>query len=149
MRNYASEASAPKAAGGAVCRRRSCGGPRLPRPPFVSSERMASSFDSRARSESPLWGLATADVTGVARDLLNDAPLLAERLAASLVAAVGPIAWHHHRFSPGGVSSVGIARSARVVMHTWPERDALTVDLYAPARDVEGVLAACVGELLR
>ena len=34
MRNYASGASAPKAAGGAVRRRRSCGGPR---PPFASA----------------------------------------------------------------------------------------------------------------
>src|SRR5215471_14210673 len=98
---------------------------------------LAPSLDPRAPSPSLRWGLATADVPGLGRQLLDDAALLAERLSGVLAGVVGPIAWHHHHFAPSGVSAVGIARAARVVMHTWPERDFLTVDLYAPALDVE------------
>jgi S-adenosylmethionine/arginine decarboxylase-like enzyme len=96
---------------------------------------------------SSTWALATADVLAVPAHALEDVEGLATRLGLRLGAGIGAPVWHVHRFAPHGASLVGTAPLGRVIVHTWPERRALTMDLYAAARDAERLLAACVEEV--
>ena len=93
------------------------------------------------------WGLATADVYGVSPERLDDPAWLTSRLTRALAGALGPFEFRHHRFAPGGISLVGTAPAARVVVHTWPERSAVTVDLYAVTTEVQPLLERCVRDL--
>src|SRR5690242_12373798 len=93
------------------------------------------------------WGLATAAVSGVTPERLDDPAWLTSRLTKALTAALGSFDFRHHRFAPGGVSLVGTAPAARVVLHTWPERSAVTIDLYAASPQVEQLLQACLRAL--
>jgi|SRR3954469_3599154 S-adenosylmethionine/arginine decarboxylase-like enzyme len=95
------------------------------------------------------WALATADLFGIAACVLDDGDLLAERLNEALSALIGAIVWQAHRFAPSGVSLVGTALGGRVIVHTWPEREALTIDLYGAKADAERTLDAGVERFLR
>jgi len=95
------------------------------------------------------WALATADLFGVTARVLDDGALLAERLDGALSAFIGAIAWRAHRFVPRGVSLVGTAVGGRVIVHTWPEREALTIDLYGARADAERTLGAGIERFLR
>ena len=95
------------------------------------------------------WALATADLCGVASSVLDDGELLAARLDEAFSALTGAIAWQAHRYAPRGLSLVGTARGGRVIVHTWPERGALTIDLYGANRDAERTLGAGVERFLR
>jgi S-adenosylmethionine/arginine decarboxylase-like enzyme len=95
------------------------------------------------------WALATADLYGVAASVLDDGELLAARLDDAFSALTGAIAWRAHRYAPRGVSLVGTARGGRIIVHTWPEREALTIDLYGANADTERTLDAGVERFLR
>jgi S-adenosylmethionine/arginine decarboxylase-like enzyme len=103
--------------------------------------------DPGAPGSSAEWGLATADVSGVSPERLDDPEWLTSRLSRALAGALGPFEFRHHRFAPGGVSLIGTATAARVVVHTWPERTAVTVDLYAASSSVEQLLQSCLAAL--
>jgi S-adenosylmethionine/arginine decarboxylase-like enzyme len=100
-------------------------------------------------NQSASWALATADLFGVTARILDDGELLAERLDGALSVFIGAIAWRAHRFAPRGVSLVGTALGGRVIVHTWPEREALTIDLYGAKEDAERTLGAGVERFLR
>ena len=95
------------------------------------------------------WALATADLYGIAASVLDDGELLAARLDDAFSGLTGAIAWQAHRYAPRGISLVGTARGGRVIVHTWPEREALTIDLYGANADAERTLGAGVERFLR
>ena len=95
----------------------------------------------------PSWALATADVAGVAAAALGDVEQLAALLEGCLATVIGTPAWQVHRFAPHGASLVGTAPNGRVILHTWPERRALTLDLYAAATEAEALLESAVRAL--
>jgi S-adenosylmethionine/arginine decarboxylase-like enzyme len=95
------------------------------------------------------WALATADLFGIAARVLDDGDLLAERFDVALSALIGAIVWQAHRFVPRGVSLVGTALGGRVIVHTWPEREALTIDLYGAKADAERTLDAGVERFIQ
>jgi len=80
---------------------------------------------------------------------MDDGDAVATELDRTLTACIGPIAWRVHRFEPRGASLVGVAPRGRVIVHTWPERAAMTIDLYGETADVEAALAATVDGLIR
>jgi S-adenosylmethionine/arginine decarboxylase-like enzyme len=93
------------------------------------------------------WSLVTADLSGAPLDTA-DGDDIAEVLELTLASRIGAIAWRVHRFEPRGASLVGIAARGRVIVHTWPERAALTIDLHAEVAVSEGALAAAVQALI-
>ncbi|HVW28680.1 MAG TPA: S-adenosylmethionine decarboxylase [Polyangiaceae bacterium] len=93
------------------------------------------------------WSLATADLEGAPLDAV-DGDVIARSLERTLTACIGPIAWGVHRFEPRGASLVGVAPRGRVIVHTWPEHAALTVDLYAEHARAEAALAASADALM-
>jgi S-adenosylmethionine/arginine decarboxylase-like enzyme len=90
------------------------------------------------------WALATADVAGVTRRTLEDIEGLAGRLGRCLAESIGVAGWQVLRYAPHGASLVGVAPRGRVIVHTWPERGELTIDLYASAADAERLLGVAV-----
>jgi hypothetical protein len=90
----------------------------------------------------------------VVRDL-GDVPLSAfddDRLERALRSALGRRAlgaiWVRHRFEPRGMSLVCLGEGLRAALHTWPERSALSLDLYGTDPDLEAILSRCVDALL-
>ena len=100
-----------------------------------------------AETESHAWSLATADLSGARLDAVDGAAI-ARSLDRTLGARIGAIAWRTHRYEPRGASLVGVAERGRVIVHTWPEHAALTIDLYAGLAHVEAALAESVGGLM-
>lgn len=93
------------------------------------------------------WSLVTADLSGAPLDMV-DSEDIAGVLDRTLESRIGAIAWRIHRFEPRGASLVGTAARGRLIVHTWPERAALTIDLYAELALVEAALAASVQALM-
>jgi S-adenosylmethionine/arginine decarboxylase-like enzyme len=93
------------------------------------------------------WSLVTADLSGAPLDVV-DGDDVARILERTLASRIGPIAWRVHRFEPRGTSLVGVAVRGRVIVHTWPERAALTIDLYAEHAQMDAALAASVEALM-
>ena len=93
------------------------------------------------------WSLVTADLSGT-RLGAADGDDVARVLDRTLACRIGPIAWRVHRFEPRGASLVGVAERGRVIVHTWPERAQMTIDLYAELANVESALAASIQALL-
>jgi S-adenosylmethionine/arginine decarboxylase-like enzyme len=90
------------------------------------------------------WRLSTADLSGVATLGFDDVQGLEAALCRALGTASQGIAFRAHRFSPRGLSLVGIGERIRLVLHTWPENDEATIDLYAPDGESEMLLERCV-----
>jgi S-adenosylmethionine/arginine decarboxylase-like enzyme len=90
------------------------------------------------------WRLSTADLVGVATQLFDDVAVLEATLRRALGAASDGMIFHAHRFSPCGLSLVGTGARIRLVLHTWPENAAATIDLYAPDAESEALLGRCV-----
>ena len=83
------------------------------------------------------WHL-TADLHGCAldtphgSDLMRD-PKALRTLCIAAVAASGltAVAECFHRFAePGGITGVVLLAESHVAVHTWPEQDAVTLDVY-------------------
>jgi len=55
--------------------------------------------------------------------------------------------WIRHSFAPSGLSLVGVTARCRVALHTWPERQALSLDLYGTAPELEQLFTACLDAL--
>lgn len=72
-----------------------------------------------------------ADFWGCEPVLLDDAALI-ERVALAAVAATGATVLQScaHRFEPQGVTVVVIVAESHLAIHTWPERDGATLDVY-------------------
>ncbi|HEX7668275.1 MAG TPA: S-adenosylmethionine decarboxylase [Polyangiaceae bacterium] len=90
----------------------------------------------------------------VFRDLA-DVPLALfddDRLERALSRGLGPRAlgatWVRHRFEPRGMSLVCLGTGVRAALHTWPERSALSLDLYGTAPELEEIFARCLDALL-
>lgn len=87
------------------------------------------------------------DLADVPHGLFDD-----ERLERALRSALGPRAggavWVRHRFAPRGLSLVGIGLGVRVALHTWPERRALSLDMYGTDPGLETLFARCLEALL-
>ncbi len=94
------------------------------------------------------WKLATADVAGLSARLLDDGARLEEGLDHGLGLLGESMSFRVHQFAPRGLSLIGTASCARVVLHTWPEQGALTIDLYGIVQDPESILAACVAAII-
>jgi S-adenosylmethionine/arginine decarboxylase-like enzyme len=92
------------------------------------------------------WRLVAADLSDLSVALLDDV----ETLRAVVARAVGnrEVQWIEHRFSPRGASLVGTGVDFRIVLHTWPERGALTLDLACPEPSAEPLLQSCVDAVL-
>lgn len=75
----------------------------------------------------------TADLYGCAGDrgLLEHAPRLA-RCCRHLVERAGltPVAERFHPFSGAGVTGMVLLAESHLAIHTWPELDAVTLDVY-------------------
>ncbi|HEX3594488.1 MAG TPA: S-adenosylmethionine decarboxylase [Polyangiaceae bacterium] len=93
------------------------------------------------------WSLATLDLAGVPRCAHDDGDGLVVALERALTSVIGAIAWNAHRFAPKGLSLVGTAVRGRVIVHTWPEQSALTVDLYGEPGGAGPALAAVARSL--
>jgi S-adenosylmethionine/arginine decarboxylase-like enzyme len=98
-------------------------------------------------SPNPRWKLVVADLAGLGATLLDDLPLLESMLHRGLGTRARGIVWHSHRFAPSGLSLVGASADLRIVLHTWPERGALTVDLYGSGDDLDAALGRCIEEM--
>ncbi|HEX4335851.1 MAG TPA: S-adenosylmethionine decarboxylase [Polyangiaceae bacterium] len=101
------------------------------------------------RSTTVAWSLATADLVSVPSAALDDADWLVGELERTLSHSLGALTWRTHRFEPSGLSVVGTGPLGRVIVHTWPEHGALTVDLYGDARSVEAALGESVAGLMQ
>jgi len=95
------------------------------------------------------WSLATADLSGVSPRVLDDGEWIASELERVLSVCLGAVEWRTHRFAPRGLSLVGTALRGRVIVHTWPERGALTIDLYGELDEIGPALDAGVTSVLR
>ena len=75
----------------------------------------------------------TADLYGCAgdRELLERAPQLAWT-CRQLVCQAGltPVAEHFHPFAGAGVTGMVLLAESHLAIHTWPELDAATLDVY-------------------
>ena len=76
----------------------------------------------------------TADLRGCASQQLamtEPAALRDVCLAAVGAAGLSPVGELFHRFPPpGGVTGVVLLAESHVAVHTWPEMDAVTLDVY-------------------
>ena len=76
----------------------------------------------------------TADLRGCdpRRGAMTDPPALREVcLAAVRGAGLTPVGELFHRFPPpGGVTGVLLLAESHVAVHTWPEMNAVTLDVY-------------------
>jgi len=76
----------------------------------------------------------TADLRGCAtgNPAMTDPDALRRRcLAAVVAAALQPVGELFHRFpAPGGVTGVVLLAESHLAVHTWPELDAVTLDVY-------------------
>ncbi|MDB5805708.1 MAG: speE [Betaproteobacteria bacterium] len=64
--------------------------------------------------------------------LLTDSALLRDTLLSAVHASgLTGVAQLFHEFAPGsGVTGVVLLAESHVAVHTWPERDAVTLDVY-------------------
>lgn len=71
------------------------------------------------------------DATGLPADFFRDAAPL-DRLAGAILEAAGcrVVATCRHDFGGGASTLVHILAESNLTLHTWPERGALTVDLF-------------------
>lgn len=53
-----------------------------------------------------------------------------------------------HRFEPQGTSAVRIGARGTIALHTWPERDLVTLDLYGAASARRETLASQLSGLV-
>ena len=102
---------------------------------------------TRSSPSARAWSLVTADLSGAPLDAA-DGEFVARALDRALASRIGPISWRVHRFEPRGASLVGVAPRGRVIVHTWPERAALTIDLYAEVAHARAALASSVEALM-
>ena len=76
----------------------------------------------------------TADLRGCdpRQAAMTDPPALrALCLAAVQAAGLRPVGELFHRFPPpGGITGVVLLAESHVAVHTWPEMDAVTLDVY-------------------
>jgi S-adenosylmethionine decarboxylase len=76
----------------------------------------------------------TADLRGCAvgtLELTDPAALRRCCLAAVAAAGLHPVGELFHRFAPpGGVTGVVLLAESHLAVHTWPELDAVTLDVY-------------------
>ena len=75
----------------------------------------------------------TADLHGCAAGVaaMTDAGALRDLcLAAARRAALQPVGELFHRFPVGGVTGMVLLAESHVAVHTWPELDAATLDVY-------------------
>ncbi len=97
----------------------------------------------------------TADLRGcrgLADALCDPQALRALCLAAVAGAGLTPVGELFHRFpEPGGVTGVVLLAESHLAVHTWPELDAVTVDVYVcnlggdNSARARAVMAALVG----
>ncbi len=92
------------------------------------------------------WRLATADLDGFPGLFLADALRLRRVLDRALG---GAVEWSHHEFSPVGVSMTGTADTMRIVVHTWPESGASTIDVWCACADPAVVAQTAANQLRR
>jgi S-adenosylmethionine/arginine decarboxylase-like enzyme len=75
-----------------------------------------------------------------------------DRLECALSSSLGVRAlgatWVRHRFVPRGMSLVCLGVGVRAALHTWPERSALSLDLYGTDPELETVFARCLDAIL-
>lgn len=90
--------------------------------------------------------LLVRDLGNVPLHLLDE-----ERVERALRDALGVRAasavWVRHRFLPRGLSLVGVASTIRVALHTWPERRALSFDVYGTDLELETLFTRCLHAL--
>lgn len=73
----------------------------------------------------------TAELYGCDARLLDDVDAIsALMLAAASVARATIVGSRFHRFAPHGVSGVVIIAESHLAIHTWPERESVTIDVY-------------------
>jgi S-adenosylmethionine/arginine decarboxylase-like enzyme len=91
--------------------------------------------------------LLIRDLWNVPLHLLDE-----ERLERALRAGLGSRAaaavWIRHRFTPHGLSLVGVGSTIRVALHTWPERRTLSFDAYGTDPELEMLFARCLDAFL-
>lgn len=95
----------------------------------------------------PAWRHFIADFTEISAAILNDPRALVACLLESLRPWSEDCTWLCHHFDPHGVSVVAVANSMRAVVHTWPERERATIDVWTDDFDALSSLALC-GKLL-
>jgi len=80
--------------------------------------------------EKPLASHLLIELGGCSPESLNDAAL-ARALVKEVAALSGSTLLQTlaHRFSPQGVTAIGLLAESHVSIHTWPERGAAAVDL--------------------
>jgi len=94
------------------------------------------------------WRLYTGDFSSVSPAALNDPASLEGLLARCLGAGDLVVTrWVHHRFEPQGVSLLGHGPRVRVVLHTWPEHEAATLDLWLHGEGGQRILESCIAQL--
>jgi len=103
---------------------------------------------SRASRPGGGFGLSVADLGGLSATLLDDVATLEAALGRGLGGLAQGMSFRRHEFEPRGLSLIGTTARARVVVHTWPERGALTIDLYADTDELRDVLSRCIDEML-
>ena len=91
--------------------------------------------------------LLVQDVADLPPSVFDDVRL--ERaLSLALAGHADGAMWIRHNFAPSGLSLVGVSARCRVALHTWPERHALSLDLYGTAPELERLFSACLDALL-
>ena len=76
------------------------------------------------------------------KHILNDIPRLGKMMVeSSLASGARIISEHSHKFEPYGVSSIIILAESHLSLHTWPEYDFASVDLFSCNSEIDGTKA--------
>jgi hypothetical protein len=93
----------------------------------------------------------TTDLSGLSRDVLDDAGRLEDLIGLCLEESLGfaPKVWSRHRFTPQGVSLIGHGPRIRAAVHTWPELGVATFDVWSDVADIVTALEGVATSLTR
>lgn len=79
-----------------------------------------------------------AEYYGVDRELLDDQVRLEEALRRAAAAAKTTVLKVElHKFAPQGVSGVAILAESHLAIHTWPEHDFASIEIFVCGEDAE------------
>ena len=99
----------------------------------------------------PLGRYLVAEMHECSSDRLDDEGFLTARcVEAAHVMGATVVSHHSHHYAPIGVTVVVILAESHLVVHTWPERNAASIDVFmcgerADARRARDFMAAALG----
>ena len=77
---------------------------------------------------------AMVELTGCPREVLDDLELIREAMREAVVVGRGTLLGECvHRFTPQGVTVLGLLAESHISIHTWPEHGLAAVDMFSCA----------------